>query len=586
MTSRIHLVSGSIVFLLLALWTAVRLTNERLGWALGMYLVFAVVHTAFPLLLDRRRPGVTSAWLSHAFPALSLVLILGPLLKLETVTFGIWPVILLIDLIAFATAVVAASLLGILLAFVLTLIATGIWMFRLPTSEPAPLGFLLILGGFVLVFFAGTTLLSRRLAPSAGGEPGPFPRRAQLPALSALLPFALLVMAAERLSFPNPTPLFTVAWVLDALALGLSAALLLEWLPACALFGTVLLEAAWRATQAPSAVPGTQLFWFVLFGACFAAFPFVFRRRFAALTGPWVIASVGWAAQYAFVYPLIRATWPHVAPGLIPAAFAVPPLVSLLLVARNPSPLAKARLNQLAWFGGTALLFITAIVAVQFEREGITIGWALEGAALLWLFHRVPHSGLRATGVALLVVAFARLALNPAVLEYHVRGPHAVLNWYLSAYGIVTLALFASARLLLPPRNMVAGIRVPPLLNTLGTILAFLLLNIEIADFFTTPGSSVLTFRFSGNFARDMAYTIGWSLFALALLLISIRRRLRPGRYAALALLGAAVLKLFFHDLARLDSLYRIGALFGVAIVAILASVAYQRFLARDRADQ
>jgi uncharacterized membrane protein len=89
----------------------------------------------------------------------------------------------------------------------------------------------------------------------------------------------------------------------------------------------------------------------------------------------------------------------------------------------------------------------------------------------------------------------------------------------------------------------------------------------------------VLAFSFSGNFARDMTYTIAWSLFALALLLISIWRGLRAGRYAALSLLGVAVLKLFLHDLARLDSLYRIGALFAVAVVAILASVAYQRFL-------
>jgi hypothetical protein len=38
-------------------------------------------------------------------------------------------------------------------------------------------------------------------------------------------------------------------------------------------------------------------------------------------------------------------------------------------------------------------------------------------------------------------------------------------------------------------------------------------------------------------------------------------------------------LKLFLHDLARLQALYRIGALFAVAVVAIAASLAYQRWL-------
>ena len=38
-----------------------------------------------------------------------------------------------------------------------------------------------------------------------------------------------------------------------------------------------------------------------------------------------------------------------------------------------------------------ALLFITLVFPIQFERQWITLGWALEGTALLWLFRRVPH---------------------------------------------------------------------------------------------------------------------------------------------------------------------------------------------------
>ena len=45
-----------------------------------------------------------------------------------------------------------------------------------------------------------------------------------------------------------------------------------------------------------------------------------------------------------------------------------------------------------------ALFFITLIFPIQFSHQWITIGWALEGAALLWLFHRVPHPGLRLVG--------------------------------------------------------------------------------------------------------------------------------------------------------------------------------------------
>jgi uncharacterized membrane protein len=231
----------------------------------------------------------------------------------------------------------------------------------------------------------------------------------------------------------------------------------------------------------------------------------------------------------------------------------------------------------LAWSGGATLFFVTLIFPVQFHREWLTLGWALEGAALLWLFHRVPHDGLRWTGVALLLIAFARLALNPAVLEYHPRAATPLLNWYLYAYGVASVCLLAGARLTAPPRHQLRGVNIPPTLYTLGAVLLFLLANIEIANYFGE--GETLTFRFSGNFARDMSYTIVWSLFAFGLLAIGIWKGVRAVRYAGLGLIAAAALKLFFHDLASLNPLYRLGALFSFALIAMLGSFVYQRFL-------
>jgi len=180
---------------------------------------------------------------------------------------------------------------------------------------------------------------------------------------------------------------------------------------------------------------------------------------------------------------------------------------------------------------------------------------------------------------------FARCCIRspgaqPCILSYHSRTASPIFNWYLYTYGIVTACLFAAARLLGPPRNRMLGHNVRPLLYTLGTVLAFFTVNIEIADYFSTPGVAALTFQFSGNFARDMSYSIAWALFALLLLIVGIRKRTASTRCAGLALLGITVVKLFFHDLSQLDQLYRIGAFIAVAIIAILASFLYQRFLA------
>lgn len=193
----------------------------------------------------------------------------------------------------------------------------------------------------------------------------------------------------------------------------------------------------------------------------------------------------------------------------------------------------------------------------------------------------IPHQGLRLTGFGLLTVAFVRLALNPAVLTYHARGDLPILNWYLYAYGVVIAALFIGARLLAPPHHLIYQSNARSILSVFGTILSFLLLNIQIADYFTAPGASTLIFQFSGDFGRDMTYSIAWAAFALGLLVVGIWKRLPPARYAALTLLSVTLLKLFIHDLSRLSQLYRIGAFIGVAIIAMLASFLYQRFFIR-----
>ncbi|MDB6167728.1 MAG: hypothetical protein JWM88_592 [Verrucomicrobia bacterium] len=611
--TKLQPVPGLAAFGLLALWTTENLTDALLPWALAAFLLLAAVHAVFPLLLGRRRPGTNTAGWGQFFPPLALLLILVPLVKLETASMLFWPAILLVDVLAIGLAVVSASLTAVAAVLVLTLLATGVCLFKVPAGFALEPSLLLIVAGFSVFFFVAGIWLTRRLGDrlSQAGSRAVFGSpRTQLPAFSSLLPFALLIMVTARLAVPDPSAIFGLALLLVILVLGLTRVAAnsggaeknsaeIEWLPACALAGVAALEFAWHGRHFDPSAAARPLAWYLGFYAVFAAYPFVFRRTFARSTGPWAVAALGGLAQFWILYRTIRLGWPDSAldrvPGAIPALFALAPLASLFAVLRSISPSEPKRLNQLAWFGGVALCFITLVFPIQFDRQWLTVGWALEGAALLWLFQRVPHSGLRATGTVLLAAAFVRLALNPAVLGYHVRGGTPVLNWYLYAYALTIAALcFGARRLNQPvpepdaaegePPGLVSGyvllgFNVAPLLNTLGIVLAFLLLNLEIADYFTAPGSRALGFQFSGNFARDMSYTIAWALFALALLALGIWKEARAARYAAIILLSVALVKLFFHDLALLEALYRIGALLAVAVIAILASVAYQRFL-------
>jgi uncharacterized membrane protein len=581
--------AGLIVFLLLAVWTSSALTEDLLPWALALYLLFAAVHTALPLIWQRLRPESSVGSWGHLFPPLALLFTLWPVLSLEPVPLLVWPFVLLIDLLAVGIALFTASVVAVVAVVavvLLTTLVTAVWLFQVPTSiDSAPL-VLLVIGGFAVLFFAAALWLSSRLAArwQEHAQPGWLTEATKhLPALSALLPFLLLIMVAQRLPLVDPSMIFGLALLLVALLLGLARLMRLAWLPLFALIGLVALQWTWHHSHFAAGHAGLVIGWYSGFLMVFVLFPFVFASTWRQHTGPWAVAALAAVAHFPLIHRAVRAGWPGLEPGFLPVGFAGLLMVGLLVLRRLPAVAPAVRLNQLAWLGGAVLFFVTLVFPLQFERQWLTLGWALEGAALIWLYHRVPHSALRATGVVLLVVAFARLALNPSILAYHTTSGTAPWNWYLYSYGIVTLCLLLGARWLSvsgrteEPKTL--GFRASRLLYPLGVILAFLLLNLQIADYFSPAGRAVLVFEFSGNLARDMTYTIAWAVFALALLLIGILRRVRAARWAALALLGLALLKLFFHDLASLEALYRVGALFAVSVVAILASVAYQRFL-------
>lgn len=79
--------------------------------------------------------------------------------------------------------------------------------------------------------------------------------------------------------------------------------------------------------------------------------------------------------------------------GVIPAMLALPSMFAVWKVMREGS-LANEEKNQLlALFGGSALFFITMILPIQFQKQWLTIGLALEGLALILLFRKAPHPG-------------------------------------------------------------------------------------------------------------------------------------------------------------------------------------------------
>ena len=345
-------------------------------------------------------------------------------------------------------------------------------------------------------------------------------------------------------------------------------------IPAIALALTALAELANSQIVFNSHQPGLAIAWYVALFVLFAAMPcYCGSERF----WPWLVGAIAGPVQFWFVYQVVRVSVPTVWIGLLPIAFALPAAAGLAYLTLVKGVALASADSRLASQGAAVLAFVSLVFPVQFEREWITLGWAVEGLAIILLFRMIPNRRLRGVALILFCASFIRLALNPAVLEYHPRTEIPILNWYFYAYGLTSLCLFGAARWFGFPREKPYERNAAPLLYTLCGLVFFLLLNIEIADYFSI--GPTLTFSFEGNFARDMTYTIGWAMFALALLVMGVVRNTRPVRLAAVALLCLALGKLFFHDLDTLNQLYRIAAFLVVAVIAIVSSFVYQRFL-------
>jgi uncharacterized membrane protein len=560
-------VSGFVVFVFLASWTVTYLNDALLWWGLGGYVVFALLHAGFAFWPGTGATVSKSApWQGYA-PLLPLVLICLCVAKNET-SSAVWLCVLVLDFIAIAVAFVRRSLPAVALALIVTILAAALWIEVAPYGMDLR-GFLIVAAGSGTFFFSAALFAARRFFPDSENV------RRNIPALAASLPFLLLLMALAKLPIVNPTPFFITAFFLAVLLLGLGVVSRTSWLALIALAFTWAVECEWQGLHFTQGYGALALGWQLAFLLLFLGYPFFTTEERKPL--PWAIGALAGPLHFCLIYEIIRTTFPDLRNGLIPAAFVLPYAIGAFFLIKKRGVTPASGDARLAWQAGTALFFVSLIFPIQFEREWITLGWAFEGFALLWLFRAVPHRGLRYVGVGLLAIVFVRLALNPAVLEYHRRSATPIWNWYLYGYGLPVVFLFSGAWLFRAPRQSTFERTAPILLNSLGAILTFLLLNIEIADYFSV--GPTLTFSFSGNFARDMTYSIAWALYAFALLLVGMKRKTGWVRYAGVALLLVTLGKLFLHDLGNLSQLYRIGAFIGVAIILIVASFVYQRFL-------
>lgn len=547
-----------LVFLSLLVWTNVGGKTPHSLWMLCSFLAFAAVNAGADLLAYKKKASLPGAW-TALFPVLLMTPLLFQMFQSTTAFLAASAVLAaLFTLSAFFCILIKKT--------PLALAGGGVFMLALLIAVPSTAHTTETIFPLLLGFLPSLILFTaaRRILPQEADKTG------ATVAICSLMPYLLLLSAIAHTPGTEHMSLFLL-FTLLTVGLNLFFAFIYRnGKPILgALAGATLIQLIY-ATSGPAESCRTLIFWVLGFFALFALYPFIFKKRFFHDLFAWAAAALSGVTVVICLYVVLCQYYTVTHPGLLSLGFALlygAGIYNVLYWQDVHEGIQRARL---AWLAGTALFFVTLIFPLELGKAWLTTAWALEGAALVWLNRKLLHRGLTRVGFALLATAFVRLVLNPCILNYY-EVTHPVFNWYLYAFGISATTMLLAAEWWQPAderawRGWLRG---------LGGVTLFVLLNIEIASYFSFGGD--LSFDIFGAFNSAIAYTVGWTAFGAVCLVLGIHGTKSLCARTGMTLILLALLKLFLSDIWALSGLYRIGGLIGIAVLLILISFVYQR---------
>jgi uncharacterized membrane protein len=313
----------------------------------------------------------------------------------------------------------------------------------------------------------------------------------------------------------------------------------------------------------------TTIFFATVFFLLFAALPVVRSWREGQL--PNLEVMIVLVNSLAYVIALRVMLWPEYRWGLTLAMLA---LAGVHLAAERALPQKSVAGTMIArvLFAGLALTFVTLTVPIRLDGRWITIGWAIEGAILIWSGLRIRIGALRGAGFVLFVIALARAALLP------LPAPEFLFNERFATFAICVACLLAACIFARREGVELGEQESMAFLITAIAANAYSLaaLSLEIWDLFgRTPSLGI-----DRGLAQELGLSLLWLVYALALLVAGVWKKSAVLRWQALILLSVVIGKVFIFDLSFLERFYRIVSFMLLGLVLLLISFYYQRYWA------
>jgi uncharacterized membrane protein len=349
-----------------------------------------------------------------------------------------------------------------------------------------------------------------------------------------------------------------------------------EWksLPLILFVSTLIYFWGWYGDFYNDSELWTTILFSTLFFVLFGALPAIRGTREGELPVTEIALVLGNAFQFLIALRLML--WPQYRWGLTLAVLA---LSATHLLAERALPSKATRANQLAraLYAGLALVFATVAIPIRLDGRWITIAWAVEGTVLTAGGVRINSRALRITGLVMFAIVGMRLFVFPID-----AGPTFLLNARFLTFAVCAASLFAA--FLFAARSPVAlEESESKIYYALAIAANFFFLVALSRDVWELYGR-MPSLDIDRGLAQQLALSVLWLLYSLALLVPGAMRKSAILRWQALALLGVVVVKVFVFDLSFLTRFYRIVSFFVLGLVLLLVSFFYQKRRAETQA--
>jgi len=240
-------------------------------------------------------------------------------------------------------------------------------------------------------------------------------------------------------------------------------------------------------------------------------------------------------------------------------------------------------------FYAVALAFIAVMIPIELDGAWITVAWATQAAALVWIGIAARSRAVGIGGMVLFFIVLMRLIVIDFTVDLYAESFRVLFN------GRFLTALYVAIALGFGSVMVHRGVKRSPddtFLKVLGVLLfiaahavMITALSAEAYDFFEIKRISIPVAQGDADrmidaifYAQRLSLSAIWMVYSAALIVFGIAFKNRTARIFAIALFAMTIFKVFFFDFSLLDRFYRIVSFVGLGVILLAVSFLYTRF--------